>query len=319
MQPQPPAWDAKTMSLSAISLETAAPSTRALSDQGAALETCARELRRMLSNGLLTTTFSDWLGYWNEEERWETFADLFRGFRRAVQALPEEARQQRNREAHRILTNGFPDHRQQLEAIVATQADISKMLRDELSLPLRSAEVKAADAECARSFNSAQMWWIIAMNSLLLLAEVNQRSASTGPGGLHSELITFAFETTLDGLHAVCEGKQLRVLSSDTLHLTFHAEISPTDDGLGFLGTCFELDLMTCGETEEEMIQLLADLIRSFVKSEESRGTLGKYVAAHLKAPGEISIGQLVIRLDVLCSDGVHSQFVVIDDLARAA
>jgi hypothetical protein len=308
------------MALPTISFENAAPSTKPLSNQGTALEARAQELRRILSSGLAAASFSEWLEYWNEGERLETFADLFKSFRRTVRVLPEEVRQLRHQEAQQTLAKGFPDHLRQLEGIVAVQASITEVLRSDLSLPLRSIDLKAADAECIFSFNSAQTWWTIAMNSLLMLAEAKQRAEDFGTGEpLCSDLIEFTFDVALDALHAASAGAQLRVISSDTIHLTFHAEVTPTDDGLGFLGTCLELDLMTCGETEEEMSQLLSDLIRSFVRSEEAQGTLHRYVAAHLKFPGEFAINQLVIRLDILCRDGISAQFVIIDDLAHAA
>jgi hypothetical protein len=313
MQPQPPAWDAKMMALPGITFGAPTLPSFALSEQLAALGTCGHALKRLLIQGLQVGDFSSWLEYWNEEERWDTFADLFRAFRRTLAALPEEIRQQAsNQAAHTFLAKKLPDKRESLEQIKLAQGDVSKLVREELSRPLRSEDFKAADLTCASSFNHSQLWYVIGMNSLLLVAGQGAEISTDDPD-LVDGIFAITLDSAIDSLHSAYEGAHLRTVPTDTAHLTFNTTIVPTRDAQGFIGSCVELDVMTCGETEEEMTELLGQLVESCIKAEAARGTLGKTLAELLRAPSALSLSHLVIRIYSHSANAIYTQFVVID------
>jgi hypothetical protein len=302
------------MALPGITFRAPNLPSSALSEQLAALKTCEQALKRLLIRGLQVRDFSSWLEYWNEEERWDTFADLFRAFRRTLAALPEEVRQQAsNQAAHTFLVKKLPGKKDVLEQIKLAQSDVSKLVREELSRPLRSEDFKAADLACASGFNHSQLWYVIGINSLLLVAE--QKQLELGPD--HSELLDGVLETTLDSaidsLHSAHEGSHLRTEPSGTAHLTFNTTVFPTRDEQGFIGSCVELEAMTCGETEEEVTVLLGKLVEGYIRAEAARGMLSSMLASLLRASSTLSLNHLVIRIYSQSANAVYTQFVVVD------
>jgi hypothetical protein len=302
------------MALPAIKFGSSTQPSTGLSEQLAALKTCSYALKTLLLQGLSAPDPAAWLAHWHDEERWETFADLFKGFRRTLHSLPEEVKQQASEQkAHEQLAKSFPGKRDQLAAIRDAQEAAFKILHDALPHPVRSEDLKAVDAECAASFNGSQLWFVIGVNSLLVLAEARQQGTTPIADELLDGILAVTFDSAREALHSAKEGAQLRFLPEDTVHLTFHAAITPTSDGQGFLGSCSELDAMTCGETEDEVGDLMVDLLAGFLVGEAARRTLRAVLATQLKMSGEAIPNQLRLRVYVSSPSGPYTQFIAIN------
>jgi hypothetical protein len=104
------------------------------------------------------------------------------------------------------------------------------------------------------------------------LQELKARLAETDT--LIAGILEVTLTRALDALHTAHEGAQRHVPPAGRIYATFISRISRTEDGRGFVGACQELELMTCGETRDEMHRLIVDLVIGYLEAEAKRGNL---------------------------------------------
>lgn len=305
------------MALPTISFQQPDSSSR-LGEQFAGLKAYQQTLHQLIRSSLLAaSTFNDWLTYWVEEERFQTFSELFLAFRRTLADLPEELREQASNHAvHQRLTERLPGKEERLKELRASQSEIARLIETKISLPLRSPNLGEADAECAASFNHSQVWYVIAMNTLLALSRPTSQEAAPAGAELLDELLEYTLTSSLESLHSLCEGIQLRELGSDPVFLTFHATITRSEDEQGYNGLCTTLGMMTCGETEEEVADLLGNLVEAYLRGEASLGTLPEFLASQLRSPQPVTARNIAFRIYSYGENALYNQaaIVTLDD-----
>ena len=315
MQPLLLAWDARTMSLPAIKFEGSVAERELARRNLSGLEIFYKSLRNLLLRGLNAPTIEAWIEFWQQPEQRASFLDFTRAARRALQEVGIDIEAHRKPAEHELfatLMQAFPARISSFEVLQTRISEISTLISTVIRRkPLRSDNLKPLETQHIRTFNSVQHWIAIGLNSLQLVAEAHlQGSPLEIPEPLIEGILEQSNDFALDALHTAHEGAQLREIASEKVFVTFTSKISPTEDGLGFIGTCEELALITCGEARGEMRKLVVELVIGYLRAEGKRGNLGRVLAASLSTTEDINPGNLSLRILIQDGDLQHGAFV---------
>lgn len=263
----PPPYDSKMMAVASASVGIEVHAQR----KGGLISALQSEIVELVTGGLFAKTKDDWYAYWTRD-RIVAFERANALLSSAIDSAFESADERRQ-----VIERGnaacISKITTRLGHLVGDIDKAEDRIREACDIidgcdMLPDPKLRGVDSDCAVRLSMTITWYGIAINSLTVAADRDDV-----PAFLVEMFTRLVKGGSMLALRTAQYAADLRSLAPSAL-LVLNAFIQPADDGYGFVGAVEELNIETCGETQEEMRSLLVKTVSGYFRAEKARDGL---------------------------------------------